>query len=116
MAGDIIDYDYLFSEQVQYDEAAFEKRIRGDDRACELLASLRQELAKLESFDAATVEAAVNHFCETAGIRLRDIIHAIRIATTGKTAGFGMFETLAILGRDRVLQRIDAALQHAQTG
>jgi glutamyl-tRNA synthetase len=44
---------------------------------------------------------------------LRDIIHAIRVATTGKAAGFGMFETLAILGRERTLARIDAAITRA---
>ncbi len=59
---------------------------------------------------------AVNEFCESVGIRLRDIIHAIRVATTGKTSGFGMFETLAILGRDSVLSRMDAALEQAESG
>ena len=38
------------------------------------------------------------------------IIHAVRVAVTGKTIGFGLFETLAILGRERVLARIDRAL------
>ena len=112
MAGDIIDYDYLFSEQIHYDDAAFEKRIRSAEGATQHLASLNKRLAGLEPFDAASVEAAVNEYCESVGIRLRDIIHALRVATTGITSGFGMFETLAILGRDRVIARIDAAIAH----
>jgi glutamyl-tRNA synthetase len=77
--------------------------------------ALRERLAKIEPFDAPSVESAVNEYCESAGIRLRDIIHAIRVATTGRTSGFGMFETLAILGRDQVSARIESAIQLAQS-
>ena len=38
------------------------------------------------------------------------MIHALRVAVTGKSVGFGMFETLEILGRDSSLARIDRAL------
>ena len=41
--------------------------------------------------------------------------HAIRIAVTGKPAGFGMFETLAILGKEKVAVRIDQTLERAAT-
>jgi glutamyl-tRNA synthetase len=42
-----------------------------------------------------------------------DVIHALRVAVTGKGVGFGMFETLEILGRERCLARIDRALELA---
>jgi glutamyl-tRNA synthetase len=35
------------------------------------------------------------------------------VATTGKAAGFGMFETLAVIGKQKTVQRIDAAIQRA---
>jgi glutamyl-tRNA synthetase len=38
------------------------------------------------------------------------LIHALRVAVTGKAVGAGMFETLVLLGRDRCLNRIDRAL------
>ena len=38
------------------------------------------------------------------------IIHALRIATTGKAVGFGLFESLAILGKAECLARIERAL------
>ncbi len=113
IAGDIIDFDYFFSDSIEYDEKVFEKRIRSTEGATDLLAGLRDALAQVEPFDTNSVETAVQAFCESAGIRLRDIIHAIRVATTGKAAGFGMFETLAILGREQTLARIDAALARA---
>ncbi|MGI9471477.1 MAG: glutamate--tRNA ligase [Rubripirellula sp.] len=113
MAGDIIDYDYFFSDEVEYDEAAFEKRIKAAEGATDLLAKLRDHLSQLESFGTEDVEVGVNEFCTAADIKLRKIIHSLRISTTGKTNGFGMFETLAILGKDPVIQRIDAAVRRA---
>ena len=115
IAGDIIDFDYFFHDSIEYDEKAFEKRIRAAEGATDLLAGLRDELARVQTFDTSSVESAVGAFCQSEGIRLRDIIHAIRVATTGKTAGFGMFETLAILGREQTLTRINAALARAET-
>ena len=44
------------------------------------------------------------------GIKIGQIVHALRVAVTGKAVGFGLFETLAILGRERCLARIDRAL------
>ena len=52
---------------------------------------------------------------EEQGIKIGQIIHALRVAVTGKGVGFGMFETLAILGRDRVLARIGRALALVNT-
>jgi glutamyl-tRNA synthetase len=111
MAGDIIDFDYFFVDDYPVDDAAFQKRIRDAKEAPELLRGLRNCLAEVNPFDAATIESGVNGFCEARGIKLRDLIHAIRIATTGKSTGFGMFDTLAILGRDRVLHRMEAAAE-----
>ena len=53
----------------------------------------------------------IKGFCETQEIKIGDIIHALRVSVTGKAAGFGMFDTLAILGREKVVNRITLALQ-----
>jgi glutamyl-tRNA synthetase len=115
MAGDILDFDYCLIDEIQYNQKAFTKRICKPAGAQDLLARLREHLATTESFDAASVEESVNQFCASAQIELKDIIHALRVATTGSPAGFGMFETLAILGKEKVLARIDQALAAAVT-
>jgi glutamyl-tRNA synthetase len=115
MAGDILDFAYFFSDSVSYDPKAFNKRICKPDNARELLARLRDHLAQSESFEAEAVENSIHAFCDSAGIELRDIIHAIRVAATGQAGGFGMFETLAILGQEKTLARIDAAIEQAAT-
>ena len=49
-------------------------------------------------------------FIEARGIKVGEVIHALRVATTGKQVGLGLFDALALLGRDRTLARIDRAL------
>lgn len=112
VAGDILDYVdfYTPDDQLPYDDKAFEKRLRKPAEAKPLLAKFRDRLAQLESFDAATAEQALKNFCEAEGVKIGDVIHALRVAVTGKAVGFGMFETLDILGRDSALARIDRAL------
>lgn len=115
MAGDIIDFAYFFKDQIEYDQKAFNKRICKPGNAQELLGQLRDHLSKATSFDAAAAEQSVNEFCEVAGIELKDVIHAIRVAATGQAGGFGMFDTMAILGKETVIKRIDQALESAAT-
>jgi glutamyl-tRNA synthetase len=52
----------------------------------------------------------LHRFVAERGIAIGQIIHALRVAVTGKGVGFGMFETLALLGRERSLRRIDRAM------
>ena len=47
-------------------------------------------------------------------IKIGDIIHALRVAVTGKGVGLGMFEALEILGKERCLTRIDRCLERVQ--
>lgn len=112
VAGEILDFDDFFvaDESLAYDQAAFEKRLKKDARAVELLRGFRTELAGLENFDAASTEAALKAYLEREQVKIGQIIHALRVAVTGKPVGFGMFETLAILGQERVVKRIDRAL------
>ncbi len=113
VAGDILDYPELFlpDDQFPYDEKAFEKRIRKLDDAAELLRKFRDRLAAAEPFEAAALEHLMHEFVESEQIKIGQIIHAVRAAVTGKTIGFGLFETLAILGRQSCLARIDRALE-----
>ena len=75
-----------------------------------MLRLLRAELATVEPFDAPTLDALVHRFVEAQGIKIAQIVHALRIATTGRAQGIGLFDALAILGRDHCLARIDRAL------
>ncbi len=113
VAGDILDYADFFlpSDQLPYDEKAVAKRLRKPENAIELLAKFRDRLAGLEPFDAESLDKCMHQFVEDQQIKIGQIVHAVRVATTGKSVGFGIFDTLAILGRERSLERIDQTLQ-----
>jgi glutamyl-tRNA synthetase len=112
VAGDILDYADFFTpdDQLPYDRKAFEKRLKKPPRAAELLRQFHDELARVERFDATALEQLLHEFVDAHGIKIADVIHALRVAVTGKPVGFGLFETLAVLGRQSSLARIERAL------
>jgi glutamyl-tRNA synthetase len=115
VSGDVLDYDDFFvaSEALQYDAATLDKRLRKPAEAMELTAKFRDVLAAVEPFTAQALEAAMQSFVTSQEIKMSDIVHAVRVVVTGKAVGFGLFDTLAILGRERCLARIDRALELA---
>jgi glutamyl-tRNA synthetase len=112
VAGDILDYTDFFvpDDQLPYDESAFDKRLRKPLEAVPLLRKFRARLAVADPFDAAALDKLMQSFVEAEGVKIGQIIHALRVALTGKAIGFGMFESLAILGKEHCLARIDRAL------
>jgi glutamyl-tRNA synthetase len=112
MAGDILKFDDFFlpDQEIVFQDKPFKKRLVKPENAGRLLQEARNVLAEAEEYTAEIMEDTVKNFCEVEGIEIGDIIHALRVATTGKAAGFGMFDTLAILGRHRTVTRIDRAL------
>jgi glutamyl-tRNA synthetase len=118
VSGDVLDFDDFFvaDAALAIDEAAFDKRVRKPAAARELLVKYREQLAQAEAFTTETLETLTHEFVETNGIKIGDIVHAIRVAVTGKAVGFGLFDTLAILGRERCLARLDRALKLAAEG
>ncbi len=111
-AGDILQFPEFFvsDEQLAYDPADFEKRIVRPPEAAALLEKFRCRLAEVPAFDAPALERLLHDFAAAEGIKIGQIIHALRVAVTGRSVGLGMFDTLEILGRDACLARIDRAL------
>ncbi len=115
VAGDLLDFDYCFipDAELTYDDKAFQKRIAKAADAVELLQGFAAEIETISPFDAAGAERGLKAFCEQRGVQIGQIIHALRVAVTGTAAGFGMFDTLAILGPQAVRNRIARAVQLA---
>ncbi len=116
VAGDIVRYAEFFQDDAAfpYDEKAFRKRL-GAPGAADRLRRFRPVLAAVEPFDAAAVEAGLHRFVEAEAIKVGQIVHAVRVAVTGKGVGFGLFEALQILGRAACLARIDRALERVES-
>ena len=111
IAGDILGYPEFFQadDKVAYDRKAFDKRVRKEGVE-PLLRRFRDRLGTIEPFNADALDRAMHTFVEAEAIAIGQIIHAVRVAVTGKAVGFGLFEGLAILGREACVVRIDRAL------
>ncbi len=84
-------------------------------RATLLLESARGAI--MRSSDSLTIEAAeqaIDEAAKAAGVERGPVIHTLRTALTGRTVGPGLFELMAVLGRDEVLSRIATALTWVQ--
>ena len=111
-AGDILTYaDFFFvaDDALEYDPKDFERRV-APPQSRELLKKFRTVLATVEPFEPVPLEEAMKAFIQQEGIKISDIIHTVRVATTGKSVGAGVYDCLAILGREASLKRIDRAL------
>jgi glutamyl-tRNA synthetase len=98
---------WLF-EQRETDEKAWSKVMK--DGAAENLARARDALASVEPFDQAGVERALSALVDELGVKPGKLYQPIRVAITGSTVSPGIFESVALLGKDETLARIDAAL------
>jgi glutamyl-tRNA synthetase len=116
LAGDILKFDTFFLPDDQYpiDEKAFQKRILGVEKAPWLLNEFNIVVATAPDFSAAPLEAESKAFCEGKQVAISDLTNPLRIALTGSPAGFGMFDTLEILGRQSCIQRINRALERVE--
>jgi glutamyl-tRNA synthetase len=113
--GDIlIQGAYFFGDEVPaWDDKAFAKRVMAPG-AVDKLAAYRDWLATHETFDAPSLEAATQAWLGERGWALGDIVHAVRVAVTGVGGGPGLFDCLALLGRDVCTRRIERALEKAR--
>jgi glutamyl-tRNA synthetase len=108
VAGDILNFSDFFApdDSFEYDEAVYNKRIKSQPESINLLKEFYDILVQQEQFDWQTLENQMQKFIDAKSIKVGDIIHALRVVVTGKGVGLGMFETLEILGKVRVLKRI----------
>jgi glutamyl-tRNA synthetase len=102
---------FLVERPASYDEKAWSKVM--SDGAPERLRSARSALeSAAEPFGTEQVEEALRGVVERLEVKPREVFQPIRVAITGTTVSPGIFESVAALGRDETLARIDAALAH----
>jgi len=99
----------FFDEPVD-DPAAREKFV-ATEAGAQALTVARSALAELDDpWTAEAVETALREAAERSGMKAKQVFQPLRVALTGTTISPGIFETVALVGRDRALARIDAAL------
>ncbi|MEV6732396.1 MULTISPECIES: glutamate--tRNA ligase [unclassified Streptomyces] len=100
--------DFLFRKEPVEDQASWDKAMKGEPAA--LLTTVRANLDAADWSDPESLKQAVLTAGEAHGLKLGKAQAPVRVAVTGRTVGLPLFESLQILGKDRSLSRIDAAL------
>jgi glutamyl-tRNA synthetase len=98
-------------EPQEFDQEAWKKVMR--DGAPERLHAARKALEALDSFEPEQVEAALRSVVERLDVKPKEVFQPIRVAISGTTVSPGIFESVAALGREETLARIDRALSRA---
>jgi glutamyl-tRNA synthetase len=101
LAGSLLD-------GVVEDPKARERWLGADGRAT--LTAARDALADVEPFDEPSLDGALTGLVERLGVKPREVYQPLRVAITGGTVSPGIFESVALLGREETLRRIDTAL------
>ena len=100
---------YVYDE-LAFDEGAIAKHWKDSDTVIERFIALRRVWTDVPDWSAAALEEALRAYSEQQGVSAGKVIHPLRVALTGGAASPGIFQIAELLGRERVLRRIDEGL------
>jgi glutamyl-tRNA synthetase len=99
---------YFFQEEVFFDPTTSAKYFR-DGSCFDRIGEFRSAIAELETWTEPELENLVAGLAEANAVRTGDYIHAVRWAISGRSVGPGFYAMLRVLGKDRVLKRLNQA-------
>ena len=99
---------FYYLSDINYDEKAAKKFLK--TAALEPLKVLTEKLESLENYTHSDLEAVFKAVMDQTGLKLGKIAQPVRVALTGRTASPGIFEIIAILGKERVIPRLKKAI------
>ncbi|MGC8658451.1 MAG: glutamate--tRNA ligase [Desulfomonilaceae bacterium] len=102
---------FCFSEDFEFDPKAVKKNLCSDPNLVEYLPELAGELNDLRDFDVHEIENVFRNFADRKQCKAGLLINAARTAVSGSSVGPGLFELLAILGKDRVVRRLNDSVK-----
>lgn len=100
---------FYYLGDIIYDEKAAQKFLKPE--ALEPLKLLADKLEALEGYAHSDLEDAFKAVMDQTGLKLGKIAQPVRVALTGRTASPGIFEIIAILGKERVIPRLGKAMR-----
>ncbi len=99
-------------DDIAYDPAAEAKQWKDRPATADLLRATRDALAAAASWEPAPLEESLRALAEARGVGGGKIFQPLRVALTGLAVSPGIFDVLVLLGRERSLARVDAAIRH----
>lgn len=101
---------FFFMDPDHYEEKGVEKYFKNNN-ALNLLEKLKFHLKQANYFEAAALETDIRSLAEDLGIKAGVLIHPLRLALTGRVASPGIFDVLQIIGREKVIRRLNNAIR-----
>ena len=95
----------FFTDEIAYDEAATE--VLAGEQVPEVMAAFKGQLEALESFDAASIKAAIKAVQKETGHKGKNLFMPIRVVTTGQTHGPELPDTIVLIGKEKVIARVE---------
>ena len=102
----------FLKDDVQYDPDAVAKLWKDREAAAQILAATREKLATAPDWSAPGLEGWLQDLPESLATTAGKIYQPLRVALVGLTASPGIFDVLQLLGRDRSMARVDAAIRY----
>jgi glutamyl-tRNA synthetase len=102
--------EYFYVAPDKYDEKAAKKQFKSE--VAQILVAVRENLNAISDWDAESVQGALVDTVAALDIGFGKLGQPLRLAVTGGTASPALNETMALIGRESVLPRIDAAIMH----
>ncbi len=102
---------FYFRDDFVYDAAAAAKHFVPANE--KLVTIIREAFAEAEAFDASALESVLKTTAASLQLKVGALVHPTRLAVTGATAGPSLYHLLEVLGREKVLARLDRALADA---
>jgi glutamyl-tRNA synthetase len=101
---------YFFTEEFPLEPAAVEKTLN-EPGAIDRLSRLRGKYAEVVDWSATALETALKQLGAEIGCKTGELVHPARVAVSGRSVGPSLYHMLEIMGKPRVLRRMDRILQ-----
>ena len=99
---------FYFTNDFDYDPQGVAKHFSSENKP--RLEAVREALNALEKFEVENIEATLKMTAAKLGVKVGAIVHPTRLAVTGSNVGPSLYHLLQVLGKEKVLARIDRAL------
>ena len=101
--------DFFLHSKVQFDQQSVDDVLKKEG-ALNVLKGALEEFKKLLTLTAANTEQLCRDYAKNNGLKNGQVFHPVRVAVSGRTKGPSLFHMLEVLGKDRVLERIQAVI------
>jgi len=100
---------FYFADRLEFDSEAAKKDFVPENKP--RLEKLRDAFAAITTFNADTLEATLKQTAKALGVKAGVLVHPCRLSVTGKPAGPSLYHLLEVLGKEKVMARIEKALR-----